>query len=296
MVGTLVRRSAIASIFVAGSFLTSLGRADELEWRPEWRRVGLPEYVVTAGALSAYVAVRFIVPKSEEAAWRTPALIDAPVRDALRLKARRARDGAEVTADVLEYTLLAQSFAVEPWLVAGLARRSPDVGWQLFTISAQSHSLALLLNATTKLLIARERPYAAACIRDPSYHEGCQEYDRYRSFYSSHSSIAATSAGLACAHHTNVALYGDPVADALACAGTGLLALSVGALRIVSDQHWATDVITGQLIGFSIGYFLPALLYYRERSRAQTGAASAGATLTPEAAPVPRLLTFAGAF
>lgn len=294
MVGTFVSRSAIAGIVVGCSFLASPGRADELEWRPEWRRVGLPEYVVTAGALSAYFAVRFVAPKSDDAAWRTPTLLDAPVRQALRLEKRRARDGAETAADALEYTLLAQSFAIEPWLVAGLARRSPDVGWQLFIINAQSHSVAMLLNATTKLFIARERPYAGACTRDPSYHQACLEYDRFRSFYSSHSSIAATSAGLACAHHTNVPLYGDPVADVVACAGTGLLALSVGALRILSDAHWTTDVITGQLIGFSIGFLLPTLLYYREDSRAV--AASVGAPLTVEATPSPRLLTFTGAF
>jgi membrane-associated phospholipid phosphatase len=296
VVGTFVSRAAVASIVVACSLLTRPCRAHELEWRPEWRRAGLPEYVVTAGALSAYFAVRFVAAKSDEAAWRTPILFDAPVRDALRLQARGARDGTETAADVLEYALLAQSFALDPWLAAGLARRSPDVGWQLFTISAQSHSLAMLLNATTKHLIPRERPYAQACIRDPSYHAACTEHDRFRSFYSSHSSIAATSAGLACSHHTNVRLYGDSVADVAACAGTGLLALSVGALRIVSDEHWASDVITGQLIGFSIGYFLPTLLYYRQRSRAEATTASASAALTLAAAPSPRLLTFAGAF
>jgi membrane-associated phospholipid phosphatase len=289
-------RRAITSVVIACGFLTSPCRADELEWRPEWRRVGLPEYVLTAGAVSAYVAVRFVAPKSDEAPWRTPTLMDTPVRDALRLETRRARDRTEIAADILEYTLLAQSLALEPWLSAGLARRSPDVGWQLFIINAESHSVAMLLNATTKLFIARARPYAGACLRDPSYHEACLENDRYRSFYSSHSSIAATSAGLACAHHTNVPIYGDPVADVVACAGTGLLALSVGALRIASDAHWATDVITGQLIGFSIGYLLPTLLYYRERPRAAPSTSSVGAPLAGEAARSPRLLTITRAF
>lgn len=284
----------MASVAAVCSLLTSPSRADELEWRPEWRRVGLPEYVVTASALSGYLTVRFVAPRSDEALWREPILVDAPVRHALRLEARRGRDGTDTAADVLEYTLLAQSLAIDPWLVAGLARRSPSVGWQVFVLSAQSHSVAMLLNATTKLLTARERPYAAACSRDPNYHDACLKSDRYRSFYSSHSSISATSAGLACAHHTSVALYGDPLADAVACAGSGLLALTVGALRIVSDEHWASDVITGQLVGFSIGYLLPTLLYYRERSKEEAG--TAGAALVLEAAPPPRLLTFTGAF
>lgn len=293
--GRISRRSALPTIALACSLLATHARADELEWKAEWRQVGGPEYIATASAFSAYLTLRFVAPKSEEAAWVRPILFDAPVRNALRIRARYGRDGTGAAADVLEYMLLAQSLVIDPWLVAGLARRSPHVGWQLFVLGAQGHSTAMLLNAASKLVVARERPYAEACRSDPGYHEACADGDRFRSFYSSHSSISATSAGLACAHHTNVSLYKHSAADIAACAGAGLLALSVGALRIVSDEHWATDVIAGQLIGFSIGYFLPTLLYYRQRSRAEDATDVSGSRLVLEPAP-PHLLTFATAF
>src|SRR5690606_36190453 len=73
----------------------------------------------------------------------------------------------------------------------------------------------------------------------------------------------ATGAGLACAHHTHLPLYGGGIADLRACLGAVTLTLTTGALRIASDKHWATDVLTGHLIGFSVGYVLPSLLYYR---------------------------------
>jgi membrane-associated phospholipid phosphatase len=293
-----VRLSRVAfSIIVAAWCLrTSDVRADELEWQPSWRRVGAPEYVVTAGALSTYLALRFVGPRADAAAWRGPALFDAPIRSALRLETRPARDGSETAAHVLAYTLLAQSLLVDPWLAAGVARQSPEVGWQLFVIGAQSHAVSTVLNATTKLLTARERPYGQACSREPRYHESCEGDDRFRSFYSSHSSLAATSAGLVCAHHANVPLYGKPALDFAACASAGVLALSVGALRIASDEHWATDVLVGQLIGFSIGYLLPALVYYRQPSRTDIGAARESAPLSLEAAREPRLFTFATSF
>ena len=33
---------------------------------------------------------------------------------------------------------------------------------------------------------------------------------------------------------------------------------------MTSNQHWASDVIVGDLVGFASGYLLPTLVYYRE--------------------------------
>jgi membrane-associated phospholipid phosphatase len=165
-------------------------------------------------------------------------------------------------------------------------------------ISAQSHSLAMLLNATTKFLLGRERPYSESCDGDTNYHESCEGFERYRSFYSSHSSMAATSAGLTCAHHVNVPLYGSRPTDVAACAGAALLAASVGTLRIAADEHWATDVFAGQLIGFSIGYFVPTLFYYRGRGDTQTTERGASVNMPQRywIAPSPRSIRFGALF
>jgi membrane-associated phospholipid phosphatase len=34
-------------------------------------------------------------------------------------------------------------------------------------------------------------------------------------------------------------------------------------MRIASDNHWTSDVIVGHLMGYTSGYLLPTLLYYK---------------------------------
>jgi membrane-associated phospholipid phosphatase len=35
-------------------------------------------------------------------------------------------------------------------------------------------------------------------------------------------------------------------------------------LRIASDNHWASDVLVGDLMGYLSGYLMPTLLYYKQ--------------------------------
>ena len=51
---------------------------------------------------------------------------------------------------------------------------------------------------------------------------------------------------------------------ATACLTAVALTAATGALRMTSNQHWASDVIVGDLVGFASGYLLPTLVYYRE--------------------------------
>jgi hypothetical protein len=45
---------------------------------------------------------------------------------------------------------------------------------------------------------------------------------------------------------------------------TTITPIATGALRIASDNHWATDVLVGHVSGYLAGYLLPTLLYYRK--------------------------------
>jgi membrane-associated phospholipid phosphatase len=76
--------------------------------------------------------------------------------------------------------------------------------------------------------------------------------------------VTATGAGLICAHHTQLTLYQSNVLDTGTCitaiAGTAV----TGAMRIMADNHWASDVLVGHLMGYVSGYLLPTLLYYKE--------------------------------
>jgi membrane-associated phospholipid phosphatase len=78
------------------------------------------------------------------------------------------------------------------------------------------------------------------------------------------SAATATGAGLVCAHHTQLSLCGNRALDTATCVTAVLGTAVTGAMRIASDNHWASDVIVGHLAGYLSGYLLPTLLYYKE--------------------------------
>jgi membrane-associated phospholipid phosphatase len=68
---------------------------------------------------------------------------------------------------------------------------------------------------------------------------------------------------LTCAHHDNLRLYGTRAADLAACVSHVALAATIGTLRIVSDMHYASDVITGAVIGSIVGLTIPYVFHYK---------------------------------
>jgi hypothetical protein len=65
-----------------------------------------------------------------------------------------------------------------------------------------------------------------------------------------------------CAAHTELGLYGNAAADAGVCAATLLAASTTGALRIVADAHYASDVFAGAALGLASGYLLPKFMWF----------------------------------
>ena len=62
---------------------------------------------------------------------------------------------------------------------------------------------------------------------------------------------------------TPMAEAGGGAGDAIACGTSFLAAAAVGMLRVVSDQHYGSDVVTGAAVGSLIGLGIPWLLHYR---------------------------------
>jgi membrane-associated phospholipid phosphatase len=242
-----------------------LGRSG-LHWHQHWRSVGTREYL-TIGALAAgMVAYRFLEPPApDHPSWSSPILFDTPVRKALRIDSSSGRDTAALISDVLFTWEVLHPTVIDPLLVAWWQRESPYVAWQMFVIDAQSYALTMLLSDVVKRATSRARPWVqtADCEQNPGGSE-CGSGGSYRSFYSGHAAVTATGAGLICAHHTQLRLYQNDVLDvgtcALAVAGTAV----TGAMRIASDNHWASDVIIGHLMGYASGYLLPTVVYYRD--------------------------------
>jgi membrane-associated phospholipid phosphatase len=152
------------------------------------------------------------------------------------------------------------------------------VAGQLSALDAEALSFSSLFSTLIFKATARARPSYAECQRDPSFDPLCGTRSN-ESFPSGHANLAFTAAGLSCAHHLHLALYGERAADVLACAGTLTLAAATGTLRVLGDRHHATDVWFGALLGFAVGYGMPTLLHYG-RVKSDSGSTAAAQPLT----------------
>lgn len=193
--------------------------------------------------------------------WCEPNRFDTRVRDVLlwdRVK----------TADSLSNLT---GYVGNPLLATGLlvltTADEPDLRrWFDDTIPVFQAGIATgLLNQAVKIIAGRQRPFVffkGTAIR--------AKIDSHTSFFSGHTALAfamATSSG------TVASIRGYRTAPYLWGGGLAL-AFATGYLRIAADAHHTTDVLTGMVIGGSIGVLIPLLLH-RD-------------VLTDDAAPVPR--------
>jgi hypothetical protein len=92
--------------------------------------------------------------------------------------------------------------------------------------------------------------------------EQCGTGNDNRSFFSGHATATATVAGLVCLHHQHLPLFGGGLADLAPCLAMIGVSVAAGILRLVDDEHWASDVMVGWADGFLSGYVLPSLLHF----------------------------------
>lgn len=236
-----------------------------LHWHHHWQTVGAGEYVTVGVLAAAALGLQLSTPPPARTRWDGPILLDNPIRRALRIGTASGRARAETVSDVLFVWEVLHPLVLDPLLVAWWQREAPFVAWQMLVIDAQAYALTLLVNDLTKWASGRARPWVrngdCATNRDsPS----CGGGGRNLSFYSGHAAVTATGAGLLCAHHTQLALYQNDYLDTGTCVLAVLGTAVTGAMRIASDNHWASDVLVGHLMGYASGYLLPTLLYYKE--------------------------------
>jgi membrane-associated phospholipid phosphatase len=146
-----------------------------------------------------------------------------------------------------------------------------EIAWRMAIINLQGYAVAGLLTRASHKLITRERPDLVPCHEDGAYSELCYSGE-LASFPSGHASGSFAGAGLMCAHHLGLGLYGNLHADAAACGVALAMGGATGILRMRADRHYASDVLTGAMIGFSAGFVLPWFLHYQwpEAPKART--------------------------
>lgn len=265
---SLPRLVAAASAFVlalAGARSARAADTDEprLRWDDEWPRFRPAEYAVTGVLGPAALLEYTYLPGQKQPHWLGGVLFDDGVRNALRVRSPSGLQTVRTLSDAVSVGVITLTVGVDSLLVP-LLRGSSDVALQGTAIDVEAFSISSIVVISLYDTVGRTRPSYFDCQRDPSFDPMCSNSPS-DSFPSGHVDEVFTAAGLSCANHLYLRLYGRRWADALACARDLTLATTGGVLRIMGDRHYATDVLAGAAMGFGFGYGLPVLLHFGAR-------------------------------
>lgn len=243
---------------------TSTPAAHRLAWDPAWPKFHPVEYVATgAGGVAAVLLFNF-GPSADHAKWDSPILLDKPVRKALRQRGKQTLTDVRLVGDILTIAPIVYVLGIDSLLVPALDRNF-EVLWQMEMMNAEGFALSGLLAWSFFATVGRARPSYREC-RDGKTDDPLCNSGTFSDFPSGHTMSAFTAAGLVCAHHKNLPLYGGGGADLAACLSTLAVSTGAGVFRLLGDRHYVSDVVVGAGIGFAIGYGLPSLLHYRGHS------------------------------
>jgi membrane-associated phospholipid phosphatase len=256
-------------------------------WRPSWPQFSRVEGVTTIAAGVATGAL-LLIGQQRPAHWQGGVLFDDAVRRNLRLDSASDRRTVRDLGDLPYFAAPLLPMLIDPLIASWLVRGDTKAALNLELVAIEAFSYSGLASFVAVRTARRERPDSSECWRLHPDGKGCPLDTE--SFFSGHTAIASTSAGLVCANHTRMALWGNPIADGAACALGTTAALASGISRIAADRHYATDVLTGFGIGFGVRYAVPVLLHY-SRSHANVAL-----SLTPGAPCTGACLRLSGSF
>lgn len=266
--------------------LPSSAFAEPPSWQPRWRRTSLFEGLALIPAGVALVLIETQIPPPDPPNWVGGILFDNALRDVFAGSTRDQQHTAAAISDTLYLWGSALPVIVDVGVVALGVHQDSDLALQLLLMDLQSLAVTGLFTLTAEHTVGRARPYYTDCDADGQVLDSngdllhtCGPRDSM-SFYSGHTALTATVAGLTCVHHQYLALYGGGFADLAPCLVTIGVSITTGIERMVADKHWATDVILGWGIGAAAGYLLPRLLHYDWPSDGE-GAPRSMLTLVP---------------
>jgi membrane-associated phospholipid phosphatase len=269
------------------------GHADEgrgtdgIHWhaRREYS-TGVGDYVVTGAAAGVIVGTAVVPPRQTH--WRGGIAFDEDVRDALRISNLYGRYAVRDMSDVGVSFASTWPFLVDALVTAWWYRGRADLAYNMALVSAEAFALAAAVQGTANYFGSRERPYGRLCGSDiPEKSVDCENSVRHRSFFSGHTTLGFTAAGLVCVNHLGLSLLG-PAGDVATCASGIVVAATTSVFRIMSDMHYASDVAVGAVVGTLSGVLVP-LLHLKKPGEGATG-------LDVRVAPVGQGLGITGTF
>jgi membrane-associated phospholipid phosphatase len=260
-----------AATVAAGLAVASTAHADPatVEWSDDWPRVKLWEVASALALTVGDTEFEDHVPLPNHASWTQPILFDQWARDTFRGRTAAIQSFASTSTDIMYKGGALVPFIMDDYFAATSVHQNADVGWQLAVIDFNSYGIAGLVSLTAEHAVGRARPYTESCnannqVLDSQGHvlQTCGTGNDFRSFYSGHATATATTAGLVCLHHQHLPLFGGGFADLAPCLVMISVSVATGILRLVYDEHWASDVMVGWADGFLSGYVLPSLMHF----------------------------------
>jgi membrane-associated phospholipid phosphatase len=245
-----------------------------IEWKyPRFRTAELT-WTLGVALTTAFVESR-AGSYSPDNGWHDPILFDNAVRNALVARSHEGRALAARWSDRLWHPTQYYPVVVDGLLIPLLTDNfNTDAALQMTLLNWEVQTTAVFLLRIGHRTIGRWRPSVQGCDGDPSYDGSCNRDNPSRngSFPGGHCAMSFAGAALTCAHHANLRLYGSTAAGNVACGVTMTTATAVMLLRIVSDNHWATDSLVGAGLGLGVGFGMPYLLHYGPHLRSKVGA------------------------
>jgi membrane-associated phospholipid phosphatase len=259
-----------------------------LRWDPAWTHANAWDYGLAGGGIATLgVETVLLQERSESPRWIGPILFDTAARDLFRATAQNVRADAATASWGLWFTLVGYPLVVDvphAWL-----RYGPDVAWDLFWQDATALSLSGAADFALRDSVARLRPANTECLAQGG--TNCLVGPEVtRSFPSGHVAETTTATALICVQHLTMHLYGAPWDD-VTCASAVTADVAVSVLRMVADDHWATDILGGAALGVAFGWGVPTLMHlhgHTSRREPRDG------SMPVLVAPVPLVLSHGG--
>jgi len=243
MIGDVQRARACAALVLSlapGAVTAADKPTLDDGWPARWNRIGTVETAVIGAMGLGALLMEVVVKPPSTPRWDSPILFDADARSTLRAGSDSARSAAATASDFGYLGLPLYAIGVEAGLVTWLGKGKADAAWQLALINTEALAINALLSRLTQKAVGRSRPDAVATNPDNT------------AFFSGHTSTAFTIASGLCVQHAKLEIYGG-IADQIVCPAGLVVAATTGLMRIVSDRHWASDVIGGAIFGTVVG-------------------------------------------
>jgi membrane-associated phospholipid phosphatase len=195
----------------------------------------------------------------ESPRWNGPILFDTAARNLFRLSSAEGRADAATTSWVFWFALVGYPLVVD--VPYAWKRFGKQIAWDMFWQDATALSLSAAVDFTLRDTVDRLRPYNTTCLDQGGTYATCLNGpEATRSFPSGHVSETTTGTALICTQHLILHLYGGPW-DAVTCSSAVAADAIVASLRMMADDHWATDILGGAAIGVAFGWGVPVLMH-----------------------------------